>query len=99
MGYFMELFHKYLTYNNGLLQSDVSWMLVYEVIYVCWPLCMQDDEEAGILEKVKAGICEIIELYTQRYEEEFKQLPTFFTTVLQLLISTPQEPKYDVVCF
>ncbi|KAI9288300.1 putative importin-alpha export receptor [Umbelopsis sp. AD052] len=78
MGYFMELFHKYLTYNNALLQSD-------------------DEEEAGVLEKVKAGICEIIELYTQRYEEEFKQLPTFFTTVLQLLISTPQEPKYDVL--
>ncbi|KAH8547636.1 putative importin-alpha export receptor [Umbelopsis sp. PMI_123] len=78
MGYFMELFHKYLTYNNGLLESA-------------------DEDEAGILEKIKAGICEIIELYTQRYEEEFKQLPTFFTTVLQLLISIPQEPKYDVL--
>jgi exportin-2 (importin alpha re-exporter) len=49
------------------------------------------------LEKVKSGICEIIELYTQRYEEEFQQLPTFFSTVLQLLSSTSQDPKYDVL--
>jgi exportin-2 (importin alpha re-exporter) len=46
---------------------------------------------------VKTGICEIIELYTQRYEEEFQQLPTFFNTVLHLLMNVNQEPKYDVV--
>jgi len=56
-----------------------------------------DEDEAGVLEKVKAGICEIIELYTQRYEEEFQQLPTFFTTVVQLLMGISQEPKYDVL--
>ncbi|CAM0141374.1 importin-alpha export receptor [Umbelopsis sp. WA50703] len=78
MPYFMELLHKYLTYNNSMLEND-------------------DEDEAGILEKVKSGICEIIELYTQRYEEEFQQLPTFFSTVLQLLSSTSQDPKYDVL--
>ncbi|KAJ2339900.1 importin-alpha export receptor, partial [Coemansia sp. RSA 2618] len=39
-----------------------------------------DDDVAGDLEDVKASICEIIELYANRYEEDFAQLPQFVET-------------------
>ncbi|BFZ62404.1 importin-alpha export receptor [Saitoella coloradoensis] len=56
-----------------------------------------DDEEAGPVEKVKAGICEVVELYTQRYEEEFSQLPEFVNTTWSLLTTTGLEAKYDLL--
>ncbi|KAI9503738.1 importin-alpha export receptor [Coemansia spiralis] len=54
-----------------------------------------DDDVAGDLEEVKASICEIIELYAQRYEEDFKQLPQFVETVWNMLTTVGQEHKYD----
>ncbi|KAI8375933.1 Cse1-domain-containing protein [Radiomyces spectabilis] len=59
----------------------------------------QDEDEAGPLEKIKSGICDIIELYTQRYEEDFPQLPSFVPLIFDLLASAGQEAKYDtMVC-
>ncbi|KAJ1668693.1 importin-alpha export receptor [Coemansia sp. RSA 1813] len=54
-----------------------------------------DDDVAGDLEDVKASICEIIELYAQRYEEDFKQLPQFVETVWNMLTTVGKENKYD----
>ncbi|KAJ2909179.1 importin-alpha export receptor, partial [Coemansia aciculifera] len=56
-----------------------------------------DDDVAGDLEEVKASICEIIELYAQRYEEEFKQLPQFVETVWNMLTTVGASHKYDGV--
>ncbi|KAJ3066560.1 Exportin-2 [Podochytrium sp. JEL0797] len=56
-----------------------------------------DDEEVGPIEKVKASICEIIDLYGTKYEEDFKTLPQFVETVWGLLTTTGPQPKYDVL--
>jgi len=88
---FMEIFHKYLTYNNPLLVTDVP-----PPCFRTW-LTVQDDEGAGPLEKTKANICEIIEIYTKKYEDVFPMLPNFVETTWTLLTSTGLEPKYDIV--
>jgi exportin-2 (importin alpha re-exporter) len=57
-----------------------------------------DDNESGPIESVKSSICEVLELYTQRYEEEFgRLLPNFVQTAWSLLTSTGLEPKYDIL--
>lgn len=75
----MEIFYKYLTYQNPLAETD-------------------DDEESGQLERVKAGICEVLSMYTQKYEDEFDPLiSNFVRATWELLISTGLQPKYDIV--
>ncbi|CAN6631189.1 importin alpha re-exporter [Trichomonascus vanleenenianus] len=63
------------------------------------PLLVTDDEdETGPIEKVKASICELLELYTQRYEEVFgKLIPKFVETTWTLLTNTGLEQKYDLL--
>lgn len=57
-----------------------------------------DDEEIGLIESVKSSICEVLELYTQRYEDEFSSLlPNFVNTTWNLLTATGQQPKYDIL--
>jgi len=59
---------------------------------------LQDREEPGLLEQVKAQICENITMYAQKYDEEFSShLPGFVTTVWNLLINTGSHVKYDQV--
>ncbi|CAI7733044.1 unnamed protein product [Closterium sp. NIES-53] len=71
----MGEFHKYLTYENPLLNE-------------------KDPEKEGILDQLKAAICENINLYMEKNEEEFKDfLPTFVTDVWTLLIKLPQSPE------
>jgi exportin-2 (importin alpha re-exporter) len=57
----------------------------------------EDDDSAGPLQKVKASICEIVELYTQRYEEVFTMLPDFVNTTWTLLTQVSLEPKDDIL--
>ncbi len=57
----------------------------------------QDSEEIGPLERVKASICEIIDLYATKYEEEFTKLPEFVQLVWNLLTTVGLEPKNDYV--
>ncbi|KAJ3012683.1 UNVERIFIED_CONTAM: Exportin-2, partial [Siphonaria sp. JEL0065] len=54
-----------------------------------------DDEEVGPIEKVKSSICEILDLYGTKYEEDFITLPQFVETVWGLLTTTGAQPKYD----
>ncbi|KAI3653160.1 hypothetical protein MP228_002585 [Amoeboaphelidium protococcarum] len=54
-----------------------------------------DDEEVGPVEKVKASICEIIDLYTKKYEEEFKQMPEFVQIIWNVATLAGQQTKYD----
>ncbi|KAK6166863.1 hypothetical protein SNE40_023474 [Patella caerulea] len=57
-----------------------------------------DEEEAGLLEQVKSQICDNVALYAQKYDEEFSaHLPNFVTSTWNLLTSTGQEVKYDLL--
>ncbi len=57
-----------------------------------------DDDEAGILEKIKSAICELIQLYTVQYEDVFQsKIPIFIETCWSLLVSIGPESKYDIL--
>ena len=74
-----SLLHKYLTYQNPLLNTD-------------------DDSESGPLEFVKAGICEVMTLYIQKYEDAFGELcKPFITSTWELLTTVGPEMKYDIL--
>lgn len=58
----------------------------------------EDEEEAGLLEQVKSQICDNVALYAQKYDEEFSQhLPQFVTAIWNLLVTTGQQVKYDLL--
>ncbi|BFZ55152.1 importin-alpha export receptor [Savitreella phatthalungensis] len=63
------------------------------------PLVDPQDEvsQAGVLQRLKASICEIVALYTQRYEEVFTMLSEFVNTTWTLLTQLSQEPKNDIL--
>lgn len=64
----------------------------------CFCLFYQDEEEAGLLELLKSQICDNAALYAQKYDEEFQPyLPRFVTAIWNLLVTTGQEVKYDLV--
>jgi exportin-2 (importin alpha re-exporter) len=56
-----------------------------------------ETEDAGVLEKIKTTICEIIDMYASRYESDFKQLPQFVEIIWTLLTTTSIEPRNDVL--
>ncbi|KAF2146096.1 uncharacterized protein K452DRAFT_263646 [Aplosporella prunicola CBS 121167] len=57
-----------------------------------------EEDESGILEYIKAGIFEVLILYTQKYEEEFGQhLPQFIESSWSLLTNIGAETKYDIL--
>ncbi len=57
-----------------------------------------DDEEATVVEHVKADICEALQLYTNKYDDDFgKFTGTFITGVWNLLSSTGPAKKYDIL--
>ncbi|RKF60712.1 Importin alpha re-exporter [Erysiphe neolycopersici] len=73
------LLHKYLTYENSLLET-------------------KDECEAGPLEIVKAGICEVVTLYLQKYEDAFGSLcEPLITKTWTLLTTVGPETKYDIL--
>ena len=58
-----------------------------------------DDEESGPLERVKAAICEVLVLYTHKYEDIFEELlQEFVNSTWVLLTNIGLEQKYDIVC-
>ncbi|RPB05841.1 Cse1-domain-containing protein [Choiromyces venosus 120613-1] len=61
-------------------------------------LVTDDDDESGPLERVKAGICEILQLFTTKYEDVFDEmLQNFVNSTWMLLTTTGPEPKYDIL--
>ncbi|CAH0391298.1 unnamed protein product [Bemisia tabaci] len=57
-----------------------------------------DDSDPGVMELLKSQICSNIELYAQKYDEEFQSyLPDFVKAVWNLLVTTGQQPKYDTL--
>nr|XP_036579148.1 chromosome segregation protein [Colletotrichum truncatum]KAF6786634.1 chromosome segregation protein [Colletotrichum truncatum] len=57
-----------------------------------------DDTEASVVDTVKADICEALELYTLKYDEDFsKYTEPFITNAWNLLSSIGSETKYDLL--
>lgn len=79
----MGLLHKYLTWSRPELETSDD----------------PDDEEAeaGPLEKIRASICEIAQLYTQQYLDAFSQMEQFVETTWTLVTGLGKSTKYDIV--
>lgn len=61
-------------------------------------LSTDDDNEIGPIERVKTSICELLKLYTIRYEDVFSPLLSKFVEVTwNLLTTTSVLPKYDLL--
>ncbi len=61
-------------------------------------LVTDDDSESGPLEFVKAGICESMTLYMQKYEDAFGDLcQPFITSAWNLLTTIGPEIKFDIL--
>jgi exportin-2 (importin alpha re-exporter) len=74
----------------------ISALLHEYVTYQNELLVTDDDEEASVLENVKADICEALQLYTSKYDDEFGRFtPTFITSIWNLLSSLGPQQKYD----
>jgi exportin-2 (importin alpha re-exporter) len=75
-----------------LLATLLHKYLVYEN-----PLLVTDDDsEAGVVENVKADICEALQLYTSKYDDEFgRYTQVFISSAWNLLSSIGSEQKYD----
>ena len=57
-----------------------------------------DDTETSIIDTVRADICEVLELFTVKFDEDFsKYCQPFIETAWNLLSSTGPETKYDVI--
>jgi len=62
------------------------------------PADRQDDDDVpGPLEKIRASICEIAELYALKYSEEFKQLGSFVNGVWTMLTTVGPSGREDLV--
>lgn len=73
------LLHKYLTYNNTILETD-------------------DETSSGPLEHLKAGIFEVLELWVQKYEDDFgPHVGQFIESSWSLLTALGPEVKYDIL--
>lgn len=57
-----------------------------------------DDDEAGPLEKVKSGICELLEMFAFKYNDVFDDLlEGFANSTWGLLTGLGTQEKYDIV--
>ncbi|EEB09183.1 karyopherin Kap109 [Schizosaccharomyces japonicus yFS275] len=61
------------------------------------PLLETNDDAIETVIKVKASICEIVELYTLRYEEVFTKLTDFVNVTWTMLTSMSQDEKFDLL--
>ncbi|KHJ34372.1 putative nuclear envelope protein [Erysiphe necator] len=78
--------------------SDITVLLHKYLTYENPHLDTKDESEAGPLEMVKAGICEVITLYLQKYEDAFGSLcEPLITNTWTLLTTVGSETKYDIL--
>ncbi|KAH7358904.1 importin alpha re-exporter [Plectosphaerella cucumerina] len=57
-----------------------------------------DDTEVSVVDVVKADICEVLELYVVKYDEDFsKYTQPFITNAWNLLSTIGLETKYDII--
>lgn len=59
-------------------------------------LATDDDSEAGVIETVKADICEVLQLYVTKYDDDFNRFTqVFINSAWNLLSAIGPETKYD----
>ncbi|KAI8965620.1 Cse1-domain-containing protein [Daldinia sp. FL1419] len=59
-------------------------------------LSTDDDSEAGIIETVKADICEVLQLYVTKFDDDFgRYTQVFVNSAWNLLSAIGPETKYD----
>ena len=74
--------HKYLVYTNPALVADEA----------------NNDEEGGPYSNLKSSICGVINLFMEKYEEDFaKYLNTFVEAVWNMLTTTGLERRFDTL--
>ncbi|KTW25617.1 hypothetical protein T552_03477 [Pneumocystis carinii B80] len=76
-----------------------QWMgLLHKYMNYSNPLLISEDQDIeGPLEKVRSNIYEIVELYTQRYEDAFSMLPEFVNASWNLLTNMNFGKKNDIL--
>lgn len=58
----------------------------------------EEEDEAGPVERLQAAVVENINLYSDKYDEEFETyFPKFVTAIWELLLRCPNVPKYDAL--
>ena len=78
--------------------AEVTSLLHKYLTYENPLLATDDDSESGPLEFVKAGICEVMTLYMQKYEDAFGELcKPFITSTWNLLTTIGLETKFDIL--
>ena len=78
--------------------ADVTALLHKYLTFENPLLATDDDSESGPLEFVKAGICEVMTLYMQKYEDAFGDLcKPFITSAWSLLTTIGPETKFDIL--
>ncbi|EPZ31546.1 Exportin/Importin, Cse1-like domain-containing protein [Rozella allomycis CSF55] len=65
--------------------------------YVLYENGWVEREGSVVVEKIKSVICDIVDLYLTRYEEEFTMLPSFIEKIWSLLMSLGKDTKYDIL--
>ncbi|KAJ2974221.1 hypothetical protein NUW58_g8727 [Xylaria curta] len=76
--------------------EHISTLLHKYLVYENPILATDEDSEAGIIETAKADICEALELYVQKYDDDFgPYAQVFISKVWNLLSTTGPETKYD----
>ncbi|KAJ3054316.1 importin-alpha export receptor [Rhizophlyctis rosea] len=56
-----------------------------------------DEDEPGVLEKIKTVICEVAHMYASKYAEDFKDLKEFVELVWKLVIGLGPQQKNDLL--
>ncbi|KAI2623235.1 putative mportin-alpha export receptor [Hypoxylon sp. NC1633] len=76
--------------------EDISTLLHKYLVYENPLLATDDDSEASVVETVKADICEAIELYVYKFDDDFNRYTQVFVSSAWNLLSTiGPETKYD----
>lgn len=76
------------------------WMLHFRTLLTAEvkQLETEGDEEASSLDLVKSQICEVANMFAQKYDEDFSPyLPSFVQSIWNLLVSTDNRPKHDLL--
>jgi exportin-2 (importin alpha re-exporter) len=78
--------------------ADISELLRKYLTYTNPLLDTDDDTEVSIVDTVKADICEALQLYTMKFDEDFgKYAQSFISITWDLLSATGPEIKYDLL--
>lgn len=78
--------------------ASISELLHKYLVYSNRLLDTDDDSETSIVDTVKADICDLLQLYTIKYDEDFSRYcQPFITSTWNLLSSTGPATKYDTI--